>query len=278
MFHPSPILFDFGFAKIHWYGLLISISIIIGAWLGRKLFRRHKLSDHLFFDLAFYVIIFGFLGARLWHVFSEFSYYLVHPFDIIKIWQGGLAIHGAIIGGAVFIYFYYRKHRGQFKEINFLLLLDIFAPLVALGQALGRFGNYFNQELYGRPTDLPWGIPIDMANRFAGYENFEYFQPIFLYESLWCFLIFILLIFLHRRRLLIPCNPTNLPPYQPGAIFSLYLILYSFGRFLVGFLRIDPQLFFAGLRLDQWVSMVLFLVGCYFLFKSIKNSPKITTK
>ncbi len=249
--------------------------------MGKKLFRRYQLPGQLFFDLVFYLIIFGFLGGRLWHVFSELSYYVQRPLDILKIWQGGLAIHGTIIAGVVVLYFYYRRHRQALNNVTWLLLLDIFSPLIALGQAIGRFGNYFNQELYGRPTDLPWGITIDLVHRLPGWENFSHFHPTFLYESLWCFLIFIILMSYHRRRLSTSYQPTNLPTHQPGFIFFFYLILYSLGRFLVGFLRIDPQVGWLSLRLDQWVSAALILISviysvCVFYYCRKRTNGQIS--
>ncbi|HOZ36554.1 MAG TPA: prolipoprotein diacylglyceryl transferase [bacterium] len=264
---PSPVLYDFGPVSLHWYGFLISLSIAISYLIGQKLFRRYQLPGQLFFDLVFYLIIFGLFGGRLWHVFSELSYYAERPLDILKIWQGGLAIHGTIVAGIIVLYFYYRRHRQALKDITWLLLLDIFSPLIVLGQAIGRFGNYFNQELYGRPTDLPWGIPIDLAHRLPGWENFSYFHPIFLYESLWCLVIFFILMSCHRRRSPNSYQPTNLPTYQPGSIFFSYLILYSLGRFLIGFLRIDPQVGLLGLRLDQWVSVIFILVGIIYFVR-----------
>lgn len=278
-FHPSPLIIDFGFVAVRWYGFLISLSVVVCFFIGKRLFRRYNLPGQLFFDLAFYLLVFGFIGARLWHILSEFSYYSSHLLDIFKIWQGGLAIHGALLAGALVVYFYYQKHRQLFAGISWLLLLDIFAPLIALGQAIGRFGNYFNQELYGRPVE--WGIPIDLANRLSGYENYKYFHPIFLYESLWCLMIFILLIILHRRHYKINHQPSIINHQSSisaasnvtgqmsvvkcqlsvGAIFFLYLILYSLGRFFIGFLRIDPQTIWLNLRLDQWVSVILFMVG-----------------
>lgn len=255
--------------------------------MGKKLFRRYQLPGQLFFDLVFYLVIFGFLGGRLWHVFSELSYYAQRPLDILKIWQGGLAIHGTIIAGVVVLYFYYRRHRQAPNNVTWLLLLDIFSPLIALGQAIGRFGNYFNQELYGRPTDLPWGLPIDLAHRLPGWENFSHFHPIFLYESLWCLFIFIISMNFHRLRLkeseskqgtvpLLHCSIVK----NPGTIFFLYLILYSLGRFLIGFLRIDPQASWLSLRLDQWVSVLFIFVGiiylvCGFYYRQKQTSGQI---
>ena len=196
-YHPGPILLNFNFFQIRWYGFFIVLAIMVNFFIAQCLFKKYKLSADLLYDLGFYLLLFGLVGARLWHVLSEFDYYWQYPLDIFKIWQGGLAIHGAMFGGIITILFYVRRR----KMKNFLILLDIFVPLLTLGQAIGRWGNYFNQELYGRPTNLPWGIPIDSANRLLGWGNFDYFQPVFLYESLWCLLMFIFLIVLHLVRI-----------------------------------------------------------------------------
>lgn len=263
-FRPSSVLIDFGLLQIHWYGFLIASSVLIGFFIAVKLFKRYGLKSDELYNLGFYLIIFSILGARLWHVLSELDYYSSAPLDIFKIWQGGLAIHGAILAGALTIYIY-----GKIKKMDFWLLLDIFAPLVALGQGIGRWGNYFNQELHGRPLEAAWSIPIDLVHRLPGYESFQFFHPIFLYESLWMLLVFILLIILHRLRLnhdaaKSPCALFN------GTIFLSYLCLYSLGRFLVGFLRIDPQLIWLNLRLDQWVSLIfiIFTAITYFILRS----------
>jgi phosphatidylglycerol:prolipoprotein diacylglycerol transferase len=273
-FHPQPLFFSLGPFQIHWYGFLIMLAVLISFFIALYLFKKYKLPVDQLYNLFFYLIIFGILGARLWHVLSEFGFYKHHLLDIFKIWNGGLAIHGAILGGAIVILFFNKK----------LLLLDIFAPLIALGLVFGRWGNYFNQELYGPPTTSAWGIPIDMAHRLPGFKSFQFFQPIFLYESLWCLLLFAFLIYLHQIRIknLRPITndsqqiASNLKKTkivsrqssvvsQSGFIFLSFLILYSIERFLIGFLRIDPQLNWLGLRLDQWVSLSLIIISVVLL-------------
>ena len=204
--HPSSILLALGPIQIHWYGLLIVLAIAAGFFIARRLFKKYKLAPDLLYDLGFYLILGGLIGARWWHVLSEINYYWQYPLDIFKIWHGGLAIHGAILGGIIAILLFNSKKletgnplRSRSEASWKLLLLDIFAPLLAFGQAIGRWGNYFNQELYGRPAE--WGIPIDLAHRLPGWENFAFFQPIFIYESLWCLMIFIILIYTHYLRL-----------------------------------------------------------------------------
>src|SRR3989338_6017425 len=270
-YHPQSILFTMGPVSIHWYGLFISLALIPCLLIAQKLFKAYKLSADKLYDLFFYLILFGVFGARLWHILSEFTYYSQNPLDIFKIWQGGLAIHGVLIAGILVIYF--------FKKINRLLLLDIFSPLVALGLALGRWGNYFNQELYGRPTDSPWGIPINLFNRLPDYQAFEFFQPIFLYESLLCLLLFGLLIYLHSLRFKKTSQQGSIVPLfhcsivkNFGSIFFLFLILYSIQRFMIGFLRIDPQFSWLSLRLDQWMSLLLIIISAIlFIFFGKKH-------
>lgn len=261
-FHPSSVLFNIGPFQIYWYGFLISLAVLIGLFIARRLFRQYKLSVELLYDLIFYLIIFSVIGARLWDILYLPEYYLSNPIEILKIWQGGLAIHGVIVAGSLTIYFYSR-----IKKMNFLLLLDIFAPLIALGQAIGRWGNYFNQELYGIPTNLAWAIPIDLAHRTIGYQTFEFFHPIFFYESLWCLLLFILLMWLHVT--------SNQFAFKfPGTIIALYLIIYSIQRFLIGFIRIDPMTSWLNLRLDQWLSLLLIILGVIIYFFVTKRSKK----
>lgn len=263
-FQPSPILIDLGPFQIYWYGFLISLSVLIGFFIARQLFKKYKLPLDSLYDLIFYLIIFSVLGARLWDIFYLPDYYLSNPIQILKIWQGGLAIHGVIIAGTLTIYLY-----SKIKKFNFLQLLDIFAPLVALGQGIGRWGNYFNQELYGQPTDSPLGIFISLPNRLPGYKAFEFFHPVFLYESLWCLLLFSFLIYLHHLRL-------KLTPKYLGSIFLTYLTLYSLGRFFIGFLRIDPMTAWLNLRLDQWLSLILIIISIIFfiIFKKYSKQAR----
>lgn len=260
-YRPSPILFKLGILAIHWYGLLIAIAVIIGLFLTIKFTQKYRIEKEKIFDLAFYLIIFGFFGARIYHVLSEINYYRLHPLEIFYVWQGGLGVFGALIVGIIVLFFYSRKH-----QLSFWLIADILVPSFVLGEAIVRWGNWFNQENFGRPTNLPWGIPIDWQNRPLEYLNSEYFHPCFLYQFLWNLVIFIFLIVLIKKI-----------KFGSGLILSIYLITYSIGRFLIEFLRINYQPIFLGLRLAQVMTILIFLFGVLLLIikLSTKNSQII---
>jgi len=254
-YHPDPIFFHLGMLNFYWYGLGYVIGILGGILIILKINKKYQ--KELLWNLFFWLIIFGLLGARFYYIGLNFEYYFQNPLDIFKIWQGGMAIHGAIIAGIITLFFYCKKHK-----LNFCYLSDIFVPALVFGQMIGRWGNYFNQELYGLPTNLPWGIPIDLKNRIVGYENFEFFHPTFLYESLGCLLILLILFFLYKK------NPQI---YGTGNIFLIYLILYSGLRFFLEFLRIDPTLMILGIKYPQMVSIILILASVGFLIKNRMN-------
>jgi len=250
---PNPILLDLNVIKIYWYGFLITIGVIFGFLVFYKLAIKKNISKDKIFDLFFWGIIWGIVGARLYHVFSEINYYWFNPLKIFYFWNGGMGIYGAVIAEVLVIYYFAKKNAQnyQLSIINYqLLLLDLLVPALALGQAIGRWGNYFNQELYGLPTNLSWGIPIALENRLPQVLNFTHFHPTFLYESLFCLFLFVLLYLLIIKK-----------DFKSGFIFFLYLILYPTERFLIEFLRIDYQPVFWGLRLGHWASLFFLCVG-----------------
>lgn len=236
----NPVLVEFGPFAIHWYGLLIVIGALLAGYIASVEARRKGDNPEYVWDMLAVVLITGLIGARLYHVFSSpagcigWSYYRKHPLDIIAFWRGGFAglgIFGAVAGGALgmLAYTYWNK-------LPFLRWADYAAPGLILAQAIGRWGNYINQELYGYPTTLPWGITIDAAHRIPPYDDLAkyppdtHFHPAFLYESLWNLLGFALLMLLTRRyedRLL------------EGDVFTAYFIVYPLGRFFVEALRPD---------------------------------------
>lgn len=266
-FEPSPVLLQIGWLKIHWYGLLIAIGAVLGFWAVLYLARRYGIKKQQIYDLTFYLIIFGLIGDRLYYVFYAWDYYSQNLLDIFKIWQGGLAIHGAMIAGLIVIYLFAKKNK-----INPWLLGDLVVIALALAMVFGRWGNYFNMELFGRPTDLPWGIPINQANRPVEFMTDNFFHPTFLYESLWNLLIFVSLFVWHKIRLV---KNKNLEKIQGlGSITLAYFILYSVGRFLNEFLRIDYSPYFLGIRWAQFTSLVIIFICLVIIIVKIIISLK----
>lgn len=249
---PSEIFLNLGIVKIYYYGLIFALAFLIGYFLVTRLARQQKIPAKFFFNLIFCTIIFGVIGARIYYIlFYNFTYFYSYPLEIIKIWQGGIALNGAIIAGILTIYFYTKKY-----HLNFWIYSDIFAVTFSLIQAIGRWGNYFNQELYGKPTDLPWGIPIDYNHRLMVYENFQYFHPTFFYESVLNLLLFLVLILLFYKKKL-----------APGILTLLYLISYSLIRFFMEFIRIDPAITIFGIRLPQIICLLIIITSSWILIK-----------
>lgn len=264
-YSPQPILLQIGFLKIHWYGFLIAMGAILGFLVILHLAKEYKLKKEEIYNYIFYLVIVGLICDRLYYVIYAWDYYSQNLLDIFKIWQGGLAIHGAIIGGVMVMYFFGKKHK-----INPWLLADISIVGFALAMSIGRWGNYFNQELFGLPTNLPWGIPILPEHRPPNYMNFSYFHPTFLYESMWDFFIFFVLYLIHRVPIaIIKNNPEIKLDY--GYIALAYFILYSIGRFFNEFLRIDFSPYFLGMRVAQITSLLIIFTCLSLLIYKLFN-------
>ena len=255
-FGPRSIII--GSFQIYYYGIILMIGVVSATLLATKeAERRGKDPDFIWNGWGlFWIIVGGIVGARLWHILTPppslvesgvtTLYYLTHPLDAINIRAGGLGIPGAVIGGAVALYFYSRSQ----KE-DFLTWVDIIVPGLALGQAIGRWGNFMNKELYGLPTELPWKIYIPPAYRLAEYASFEYYHPTFLYESLWNLGNMALLLWLARRFE---------KQLKAGDILLCYLIMYPFARILLEFIRIDSAQV-AGLNINQAIMVVSMFVA-----------------
>jgi len=246
----GPIIFQIGPLSIRWYGVLIMAGVILGLVLAGREAKRKAVSIELIYDLFFYMLISAVVGARLYYVIFSWDLYRNNLKEIFAFWHGGLAIHGAVVGGVVSALIYTRL-----KGLSFWSVADICAPSLILGQAIGRWGNYFNQEAFGRPTNLPWAIFIDEAHRPLQYVQQTHFHPTFLYESLWNFCAFLLLLWLRRRRGIVT-----------GDVFLAYLMLYSLGRFWIEALRTD-SLMFAGFRVAQIVSLLLIVFASITLIR-----------
>jgi phosphatidylglycerol---prolipoprotein diacylglyceryl transferase len=254
---PGPLLFQLGPFSLRWYGLLIAVAVLLGLMLSTRLGRRRGIEPAMIADLLPILVLAAVLGARLYYVALEWRQYQLNWLDALAIWQGGIAIHGALIAGSLAVVVYCR-----WRKLPFWNLLDVLVPSVALGQAIGRWGNFFNSEAFGLPTDLPWRLFIPAVNRPATFIDEQFFHPTFLYESLWNLAVVALLLTLFqlgsRGRILLPA----------GALSCIYLISYSFGRFWIEGLRLDPLCLFSvppfcegGLRMAQLMSLLLIVAG-----------------
>jgi phosphatidylglycerol---prolipoprotein diacylglyceryl transferase len=255
-----PNGFSIGPLFVHFYGIVIMIGVLAGSWLAQKEADRRGQDGKQIWDLLIWILIFGIIGARLWHILTPSPslveqgvttwYYFTHPLDAVAIWNGGLGIPGAVIGGLLALWVYARRHK-----LPFLLWLDILAPSVALGQAIGRWGNFFNQELYGAPTQLPWAIFIDSQHRLPGFENQAMYHPLFLYESLWNLANVFLLLWVGRKF-------SN--KLSTGDIFLFYLVTYPLCRFMLEFLRLDSSQL-GGINANQTFMLIVMIVSVAFL-------------
>lgn len=258
-FQPSAIAFTLGPLSVHFYGLTMALAMLVGIAVVRRLAQRRGIQPEMVYDLAFWLIIGALAGARLYAVLLFWPYYLANPQEILAVWRGGLAIHGAIIGGALTLWGYCARRREEGGSVGgrFLQRGDFLVVGLAVGQAIGRWGNYFNQELYGRPTDLPWGIPIALDHRAAGYEQFPYFHPTFLYESLLNLALAGILAWLYRGKKL-----------ATGGVVGVYLIGYAAIRLLMESLRVDDTAMLAGVRVPVLASLAAAAVGAALLVRS----------
>lgn len=250
-FSPQPIIFNFGFFIIRWYGLFIVLSLLVGLGLAIYFAKRAgKKSDDVF-DLAFWLFLGGIVGARLYEViFINWHYYQDNFLAVFKVWQGGLAIHGAIIGGALALWLWARRRHESFWQWS-----DIAVVALAFGQSLGRWGNYFNQELFGWPTDLPWGIFVSPEHRPPNFSQYQYFHPTFLYESTLNLILFFILFFIVKKR-----------KASSGLATAGYFVGYALIRFFMEFIRIDVTPAWFGLRLPQLASLIMLGLVVIFLF------------
>ena len=254
---PGPELVQLGPFTLRWYGLLIAAAVLIGLNLSSRLARSRDLDNGLISDLLPILVLASVLGARAYYVAFEWRNYSDNWIKALAIWEGGIAIHGALIAGTLTLILFCRWRRQSFWD-----LLDVLVPSLALGQAIGRWGNFFNSEAFGVPTDLPWKLFIPYQNRPVIYADAEFFHPTFLYESIWNLVLFLLLIVLFRRG---EQGKMTLPS---GALACTYLLGYSLGRIWIEGLRIDPLCLGAlppacegGLRIAQLVSGLLMLAG-----------------
>lgn len=242
--------------KIYFYGILITLGALSATWLAAYRAKEYKNNPDVAWDILPWALVGGIIGARIWHIFTPpasmveqgitTAFYLTHPIEMLNVRNGGLGIPGGVIGGFLAVWIYTRS-----KDLDILVWADIVAPALALAQAIGRWGNFFNQEVYGAPTDLPWKLFIEPARRLPEFASVEYYHPLFLYESVWNLINVALLIWAGRRfkdRL------------QRGDLFCFYMTFYGLGRYLLEFLRLDPSPV-AGLNINQVFMAVVAIAG-----------------
>lgn len=252
----SPII-DLGIITIHWYSILIFIAILLGSNLAIKEAKRHGYNEDFMVNLLFLGVIFGIVGARVYYVIFNFDYYKDNLIEMFKVWNGGLAIHGGIIAGLISTMIICYK-----KKVNLIKILDYMVVGLIIAQAIGRWGNFFNGEAHGPLTTLAYleGLHLPQFIIDGMYINGNYYIPTFLYESIWCFLGFIIMLVLRRRKFM-----------KVGYLTSFYLVWYGFERFLVEGLRTD-SLMFLSLRVAQLVSLLMVLIGvCLFIYSLHKK-------
>ena len=257
------IALDLGFIKIYWYSIFILLGVIFGVLVVYKEAKKQGMNQELFFNMIFYTAIIAIIGARLYYVLFNLDYYLQRPIEIFEIWNGGLAIHGGILAGLIFLIWYCKKHK-----INTLKLLDIIVVGLILGQAIGRWGNFFNQEAYGGTTTAAYLESLYLPEFIIHgmYIGGAYRQPTFYYESLWNAIGFVLLLLLRKRK--------NL---RLGQLTGFYFMWYSFARFMIEGMRTD-SLMLGKIRIAQLVSILLFLIGFYFFFFHKRKEKKLYHK
>jgi phosphatidylglycerol:prolipoprotein diacylglycerol transferase len=269
---PGPLVFQLGPLALRWYGLLIALAVLLGLALAIRLGRQRGIDPSLITDLLPMLVLGAVVGARTYYVVLEWRQFRGNWLDALAIWRGGIAIHGALLGGTVALILFCRWRRQAFWP-----LLDVLVPAVALGQAIGRWGNFFNSEAFGLPTDLPWKLTIPLANRPLPFLDQSTFHPTFLYESLWnlgvCGLLLVLFRQASRGRIQLPA----------GALSCTYLMAYSSGRVWIEGLRLDPLCLLAeppfcegGLRMAQLVSMLLIAfggLGLWWLYRCQRPLP-----
>ena len=244
--------------KIYFYALIIITGALLGSYLCSREAKRRGLDPEIIWDVLPWLLIGGIIGARIWHVLTPPASmlvdgknpYFIHPLDMLNIRNGGLGIPGGVIAGVLALWLYTRKHK-----LSFSGWLDIIAPGLALAQAIGRWGNYFNQEVYGLPSNLPWAIFIDAAHRLPGYETIETYHPTFLYESIWSLLNMCILLWVARKFA---------DQLKSGDVFLFYLIIYPVGRFLLEFIRIEYSPI-AGINFNQTLMAVIAIFAVCFL-------------
>lgn len=252
----NRVVFSIGPIRIYWYSVFILLGILLAITLIYREMKKNNIQKDILIDMSFYAIIIGLLGARIYYILFNLSYYLQHPIEIIQIYNGGLAIHGGLIFGSLYVIYFCKKH-----QLNILKTLDMIVVGVIIAQAVGRWGNFFNQEAYGPLTTYEYLKNIHLPKwiiegmKISG----EYYTPTFLYESLWNILGFIVLILVRKIKKI-----------KVGVLSGIYLIWYSTGRFFIEGLRTD-SLMLANIKVAQLISIFFIIIGLILLITDKKR-------
>ncbi len=249
---PGEIAFRIFNYPVYYYGIILAFAIFTGVYTAYLIYKKYygDSKAEYIIDFSPFIILIGILGARLYYCLVNFSYYSLHPVEILNVREGGLSIHGMIIIGIISLYCF----AGIYK-MSFLKLADVFLCGTALGQSIGRWGNFFNSEAFGMPTNLPWKLYIPHSHRPLEFIKYEYFHPAFLYESILDLLIFIILVLLFKKL-----------SEKPGTLACIYLILYSLARILIEHCRVDSVLDIGGVPVAQIMSVLIIIFASVFLF------------
>jgi prolipoprotein diacylglyceryl transferase len=239
---------------------MLAVGVVVATVVAERRWVRSGHDRNDFSGIVVPVVIAGVVGARIYHLFTGYKWSKDGIVGTVELWHGGLSIWGAVAGGAIAVFVLSRR-----RHIDTLGLMDAIAPGLVIAQAIGRWGNYFNQELFGRPTTLPWGLEIDVAHRPVGYEQYATFHPTFLYESLWCLLVFGILIWSEKRF-----------AAKRGQVFALYVALYTFGRTFFEWLRVDDASRVFGVRFNLLLSAGLCVFGiAWFVWLGRRPQPAV---
>ncbi|MCD0444615.1 prolipoprotein diacylglyceryl transferase [Glycomyces sp. A-F 0318] len=252
---PEDAVWHLGPVPIRAYALCLLAGIVAACWIAEARMRSRGAPKWAVLDLAVWAVPFGIVGARLYHVFTSPDAYFGEngdPWRILEVWNGGLGIPGAVALGAVGVWLGCRQ-----LKLPFGMVADAIVPGIPVAQAIGRLGNWFNQELYGKPLDAWWAVAIDEAHRVSGYREFATFHPTFLYEAVWNLGVALVVLLADRKA-----------KFGAGRAVALYVALYGIGRFWIEGLRIDPAEAFAGLRLNQWTSVIIVVLAVVYLLRA----------
>ncbi|HJA91397.1 MAG TPA: prolipoprotein diacylglyceryl transferase [Candidatus Jeotgalibaca merdavium] len=258
----NPVAFRLGGIPVAWYGILIGIGIVVAMSLASREGDLKGMPQDFVVDMAFWTVPIAIVGARIYYVVFEWQYYILHPEQIIQIWNGGIAIYGALIAGGITVYFFTKN-----KQVPFFLALDVLAPGVLIAQSIGRWGNFINQEAHGSEVSRQFLEKLFLPEFIINQMNIKgiYYHPTFLYESLWSLIGFVVILILRRQKKIL----------RQGEVFLTYVMWYSFGRFFIEGMRTDSLYLFDVIRVSQLLSIILFAgAAAVWAYRRYNNYPK----